>query len=95
MLPRASYTNALAVIDSRLRDSPDDPDWLFSKSYVYLQLKDYDRAIPVLNQILSQQADNSTALFNRAIACLGAGKLDDARADYEKLNRTYTNSLPD
>jgi len=86
------YTNALAVIDARLRDAPDDPDWLFSKSYVYLQLKDYNRAIPVLNRILSSQADNSTALFNRAIACLGAGKLDDARADYEKLSRTYTNS---
>jgi tetratricopeptide (TPR) repeat protein len=86
------YTNALAVIDSRLRDLPDDPDWLVSKSYVYLQLKDYHRAVPVLNQILSQQADNSTALFNRAIAYLSMGKLDEALADYEKLNRTFTNS---
>jgi tetratricopeptide (TPR) repeat protein len=86
------YTNALAVIDSRLRDSPDDPEWLFSKSYVCLQLKDYNRAIPVLNQILAQQADNSTALFNRAIAYLSEGKLDEALADYEKLNRTFTNS---
>jgi tetratricopeptide (TPR) repeat protein len=87
------YTNALAVIDSRLRDSPDDPEWLFSKSYVYLQLKDYNRAIPVLTQILSQEADNSTALFNRAIAYLGVGRLDEAQADYEKLNRTFTNSF--
>ncbi len=53
------YTNALKVINSRLRDLPDDPDWLFSKSYVYLQLKDYDKAIPVLSQVLSQQADNT------------------------------------
>ncbi len=87
------YTNALKVINSRLRDLPDDPDWLFSKSYVYLQLKDYDKAIPVLSQVLSQQADNHTALFNRAIAYLSAGKLDDALADYEKLNRTFTNSF--
>src|SRR5579859_252023 len=87
------YTNALKVINSRLRDSPDDPDWLFSKSYVYLQLKDYDKAIPVLNQVLSQQADNHTALFNRAVAYLSAGKLDDALADYEKLNQTFTNSF--
>jgi tetratricopeptide (TPR) repeat protein len=86
------YTNALAVIDSRLRDSPDDPDWLFSKSYVCLQLKDYNRAIPALNQILAQQTDNSTALFNRAIAYLSEGKLDEALADYEKLNQSFTNS---
>ncbi len=90
---RGLYTNALKVINARLRDLPDDPTWLFSKSYVYLQLKDYDQAIPVLNQILSQQADNSTALFNRAIAYLSTGKLDDARADYEKLNQTFTNSF--
>lgn len=87
------YTNALKVINARLRDLPDDPNWLFSKSYVYLQIKDYDKAIPVLSQILSQQADNNTALFNRAIAYLSAGKLDDARADYEKLNQTFTNSF--
>jgi tetratricopeptide (TPR) repeat protein len=87
------YTNALAIIHSRLRDLPDDPAWLFSESYVYLQLKDYNRAIPVLNRILSLQADNNTALFNRAIAYLGAGKLDEARADYEKLGRTFTNSF--
>ncbi len=87
------YTNALKVINSRLRDVPNDPDWLFSKSYVYLQLKDYDQAIPVLNQVLSQQADNHTALFNRAVAYLSAGKLDDALADYENLNRTFTNSF--
>ena len=87
------YTTALAVIDSRLRNLPDDPDWLFSKSYVCLQLKDYNRAIPVLTQILAQQSDNSTALFNRAIAYLSEGKLDEALADYEKLNRTFTNSF--
>jgi tetratricopeptide (TPR) repeat protein len=87
------FTNALAVIDSRLRDSPDDASWLFSKSLVYLQLKDYDKAVPVLSRVLSQQTNNSGALFNRAIAYLSSGKLDDARADYEKLSRTYTNSF--
>ena len=91
-ISKGLYTNALTVIDSRLRDLPDDPDWLFSKSYVYLQLRDYEGAIPVLTRILSQQADNNTALFNRAIAYLNAGKLDAALADYEKLNQTFTNS---
>ncbi|HUA38971.1 MAG TPA: tetratricopeptide repeat protein [Candidatus Sulfopaludibacter sp.] len=87
------YTNALEVINARLRDLPDDPNWLFSKSYVYLQLRDYDKAIPVLNQVLAQQADNHTALFNRAVAYLSAGKLDDALADYEKLNQAFTDSF--
>jgi tetratricopeptide (TPR) repeat protein len=92
-MTKGLFTNALAVIDSRLRDVPDDASWLFSKSLVYLQLNDYDKAIPVLNHVLSLQTNNSTARFNRAIAYLNSGKLDDARADYEKLNQTFTNSF--
>jgi tetratricopeptide (TPR) repeat protein len=87
------FTNVLAVIDSRLRNSPDDAGWLFRQSLVYLQFKDYDKAIPVLNRVLSLQTNNSTARFNRAIAYLNSGKLSDARADYEKLSQTYTNSF--
>jgi tetratricopeptide (TPR) repeat protein len=87
------FTNALAVINSRLRDSPDDANWLFSKGYVCIQLKAYDKAIDVLTRVLSQQTNNTSALFNRSIAYLSSGKLDDARADYEKLSQTYTNSF--
>jgi tetratricopeptide (TPR) repeat protein len=87
------FTNALAAIDSRLQYSPDDAGWLFRQSLVYLQLKDYDPAIAALSRVLSQQANNSTARFNRAIAYLNSGKLDDARADYETLGQTYTNSF--
>jgi tetratricopeptide (TPR) repeat protein len=87
------FTNALTVINSRLRDAPDDANWLFRKSLVYLQLKDYDEAIPVLNRLLSLQTNNSAARFNRAIAYLDSGKLDKARADYEKLSQTFTNSF--
>lgn len=87
------FTNALAVIDSRLRDTPDDANWLFRKSLVYLQLKAYDKAIPVLNRLLSLQTNNSAARFNRAIAYLSSGKLNEARADYEKLSQSFTNSF--
>jgi len=87
------YTNALTVIDSRLQDVPDDATWLFNQGYVCLQLKDYDRAIAALTRVLSLQPDNSTARFNRALACLGGGRLNDARADYENLSQTFTNSF--
>jgi len=87
------FTNALAVIDSRLRDVPDDANWLFNKGYVCLQLKDYDPAIAALTRVLSLQPDNSNARFNRAVASLGSDRLDDARADYEKLNQVFTNSF--
>jgi tetratricopeptide (TPR) repeat protein len=87
------FTNALTVIDSRLRDVPDDANWLFNQGYVCLQLKDYDQAIAALTRVLSLQPDNSNARFNRALACLGSDRLDDARADYENLSQTFTNSF--
>jgi tetratricopeptide (TPR) repeat protein len=87
------FADALTVIDSRLQDVPDDVNWLFNKGYVCLQLKDYDQAIAALTRVLSLQPDNSNARFNRALACLGSDRLDDARADYENLSQTFTNSF--
>jgi len=87
------FTNALAVIDSRLQDVPDDTNWLFNKGYVCLQLKDYHQAIAALTRVLFLQPDNDNARFNRALAYLGSDRLDDARADYEKLNQSFTNSF--
>ena len=59
-----------------------------------MQLKNYDDAIADLTRVLSMQPNNDAALFNRAIAYLQSGKLDDARADYLKLQHEFTNSFP-
>jgi len=91
-LANGLFNNALAVIDRRLQLSPDDANRLFDKGYVCIQLKAYDDAIAALTRVLSLQTNNHEALYGRAIACLNSGKLDVARADYEELGRTYTNS---
>ena len=90
---RGLFTNALAVIDRKLRLTPDDPTWLFGRGYVSIQMKDYAGAITVLTRLLALQPDNNDALFNRAIANLSSDKLDAARADYQKLQITFTNSF--
>lgn len=46
-----------------------------------------------MTRVLSIQTNNPQALFNRALANLDSDRLDDARADYETLGRTYTNSF--
>jgi tetratricopeptide (TPR) repeat protein len=91
-LANGLFDNALAVIDRRLQLSPDDANRLFDKGYVCIQLKAYDDAIAALTRVLSLQTNNHEALYGRAIACFNSGKLDAARADYEELGRTYTNS---
>jgi len=86
------FTNALDVIDRKLRLMPDDPDWLFSQGYTCFQMKAYDDAIAALTHAL-QQTNNLTARFYRAVARLNSGRLDEARADYKTLQPSFTNSF--
>ena len=36
-LAHGLFTNALAVVDHKLRLTPDDPGWLFNRGYVSIQ----------------------------------------------------------
>jgi tetratricopeptide (TPR) repeat protein len=87
------FSDALKVVDRRLRLGPDDPGPLFNRGYICIQLKDYDGAITALNRVLAIQSTNNDALYNRAIANLDAGRLDAAHADYSKLQQLFTNSF--
>ncbi len=87
------YTNALALVDDRLRLAPEDPDWLFKRGYVVMQLKDYDAAAAAFTRVLAIQTTNSTARFNRALAYLNSGKLDAAQTDYKTLQQSLTNAF--
>jgi tetratricopeptide (TPR) repeat protein len=90
---RGLFTNALTVIDRQLQLTPDDPTWLFGKGYASIQVKKYGDAVAALTRVLDLQTNNVNALFNRAVAYLNDGKLDAARADYETLRASYTNSF--
>jgi tetratricopeptide (TPR) repeat protein len=86
------YTNALHIINRRLTQTPDDVQWLFGQGFVNLQLAHYDKAITALTRVIEISTNDPTARFNRAVAYLQSGRLNDARADYAALQTTYTNS---
>jgi tetratricopeptide (TPR) repeat protein len=86
------FTNALAIIDHKLRVAPDDPGWLFSRGYTCFQMKDYGQAIAAFDHLLTVQTNNDNARFYQAVACLNSGRLEEARAGYQKLQQSYTNS---
>jgi tetratricopeptide (TPR) repeat protein len=86
------YTNALGVAERRLNLSPNDPQWLFAKGYLENQLKRYNDAIVTLDRVIALQQDNSKAIFQRARAYYLTGNLSGARADYETLQQSQTNS---
>ena len=87
------FTNALTVIDHKLRLTPNDPAWLFNRGYVSIQSKAYDNAIDAFTRVLAIQTNNFSALFNRALACLYSSKLDAARADYKTLQQSLPHSF--
>ena len=87
------FTNALALVDDKLRLAPDDPLWLFNQGYLLIQIKAYDEAINALTRVLAIQTNNNNARFDRAIACLNSGKLEAAQADYRILQQSLTNSI--
>jgi tetratricopeptide (TPR) repeat protein len=91
---RGLFTNALAVIDRRLKMTPDDPIWLFGKGYVCMQVHAYNDATAAFTRVLAIQTNNTDARFNRALGYLDNDKLDAARADYRQLQQTLTNSFP-
>jgi len=86
-------TNALALVDDKLRAAPDDPAWLFNRGYILIQTQSYEEAIEALTRVLALQTNNDNARFDRAIAYLNSGQLDAARSDYRTLQQTLTNSF--
>jgi tetratricopeptide (TPR) repeat protein len=90
---RGLFSNALVIIDRQLRLTPDDPNWLFGKGFASIQIQAYDDAIAALTHLLAVQTNSNDARFNRAVAYLQSGRLDAARADYQTLQHSFTNSL--
>jgi tetratricopeptide (TPR) repeat protein len=59
-----------------------------------VQVAAYGEAIQALTKVLSIETNaasdlHTQALFGRAVAYLKSGKLDEARRDYETLQRTF------
>jgi tetratricopeptide (TPR) repeat protein len=91
-LNRGLFSNALAVVNMQSRLTPDDPSRLLIKGYIYNQLKQYDQAIATLNRALAVQKEDDSVTFQLANAYFGEGNLEAARANFEKLQQSRTNS---
>jgi len=78
------FERELALLDRLLEREPNRPDVLLRKGRAQVERSEYEAAIATLTTALSLAPTDDTRLC-RAIACLGADKLEDARADYERL----------
>jgi tetratricopeptide (TPR) repeat protein len=94
------YTLALPLLDQLLTLQPDNPELLQSKALAHFGLQEYEEAIATFTQVLDRDPLNPSARINRANACLratqidpngaaSAGRLDQARADYQELLKHF------
>jgi tetratricopeptide (TPR) repeat protein len=83
------YSNALVAVDGLLQITPDDSTLLANKGRMHVLLGGFNEAIPTLTRALALDTNNHTARLYRAIAYLRADKLDEARRDYEALQKVF------
>jgi tetratricopeptide (TPR) repeat protein len=80
-----TYGSALDQFTEALRNKGDMYDAWNQVGYVHLRLGAYRESIDDYNHALKLKPDLSVAIANRALACLMADRLDDAKAAYMDL----------
>lgn len=82
---RAEYDKALELVDTVLIHMPDDRNCLFLKAKELEYMKQYDKALCVLQQIVKTNAEDTEAYSN-----IGSINLILAREAYSKFNLKVT-----
>jgi tetratricopeptide (TPR) repeat protein len=95
------FTNALSYYDQQLQllaqpsqssvQRTSIPETMLKKAEVEMMLKSYPASIATLNQTLSLEPNNPTALLNRAIAETQVNQLEPAKNDYKELRKLMPN----
>lgn len=64
-LTRGLFTNAVHIINLRLAQSPDDPQWLFGLGFAQLQMTNYNGAITTFTHVLQVSTNYDDARLDR------------------------------
>ena len=81
------FPTTLLAINKQLEIAPNNATCLINKGFIYIQLTNYNEAIPPLTKAISLEPTNTTAIFCRAISYFESGKLNEAQHDYEVLQK--------
>ena len=83
---------ALTLVDRALERNDKLPQALTYKGIIQMEKKEDEKAIEAFNKALKIDPGNLVTIRNRAIVNLRAGKLNNAKEDYEMLQRAYPKS---
>src|SRR5882672_11009273 len=84
----ALFGAALLLLDELLKRGPNRSELHARKGLAQMELGRFDAAIGSLTAALSIAPWNENTRLLRAVACLGAEKLEAACEDYQELLRT-------
>jgi tetratricopeptide (TPR) repeat protein len=90
MAARGDYDRALTALSRACELAPDNPDYFFQRSRLYLRMGNPALAGKDLDQTLKLNPQHVTALVSRAGLLLAHGDVTAAAADLEVANRTAT-----
>ena len=88
-----SLTNALSLAARKISESPTEPQWWFAQGLALMKSGQFIPAIQSFDHTLTLATNNESVLFDRALACLDAGRLDEARKGYLQLQADHPNSF--
>jgi len=81
------------MVQKQLEVHPNDLTALVTEGYAYLQMGEFENAIPPLTRVLELETNATevhySALLNRGIAYLRSGKLQESLHDYEVLQKAF------
>jgi predicted aspartyl protease/tetratricopeptide (TPR) repeat protein len=90
MASRGDYDHALTALSRACELAPDNPEYFFQRSQLYLQMENQVLAGKDLDQTLKLNPRHVTALVSRAELLLESGDVTGATADLDAANRAAT-----
>ena len=77
---------SLKIINKAININPQKHEYLYLKASIYLNKKDYNKAIPLYNNVILKNPENITAHINLAIAYENSGNILKAIEILEKIS---------
>jgi tetratricopeptide (TPR) repeat protein/predicted aspartyl protease len=90
MAARGDYDHALTALSRACELAPDNPEYFFQRSRLYLRMGNRASAGKDLDQTLKLNPQHVTALVSRADLLLASGDVTGATADLDSANRAAT-----
>jgi tetratricopeptide (TPR) repeat protein len=90
MAARGDYDHALTALSRACELAPDNPEYFFQRSRLYLRMGNRVLAGKDLDQTLKLNPQHVTALVSRADLLLASGDVTGATADLDSANRAAT-----